>query len=74
MDYVGHGRGDFEKEKVTVSSGVRFRSICAVLLCFLLFLILGLLLYLFWPFNFFQTGADEMDPCMTGTVGAMTVM
>ena len=26
----------------------RFRSICAVLLCFLLFLILGLLLYLFW--------------------------
>ncbi|OLP93534.1 hypothetical protein AK812_SmicGene24556 [Symbiodinium microadriaticum] len=30
------------------------------------------------PFNFFQTGADEMvpapDPCMTGTVGAMTVM
>ena len=26
----------------------RFRSICAVLLCFLLSLLLGLLLYLFW--------------------------
>jgi len=74
MDYVGHGRGDFEKEQVKVASGVRFRSICAVLLCFLLSLLLGLLLYLFWPFNFYQTGADEMDPCMMGTVNTMTVM
>ncbi|OLP93540.1 hypothetical protein AK812_SmicGene24559 [Symbiodinium microadriaticum] len=74
-------RGDFEKEKVTVSSGPlvhqsskeRFKeerpdgtvkSATAE--------VSGL------PFNFFQTGADEMvpapDPCMTGTVGAMTVM
>ncbi|CAE7181022.1 unnamed protein product, partial [Symbiodinium pilosum] len=79
MEFVGHGRGDFEKEKVTVSSGVRFRAVCVAFLCFLLFVILGLLVYLFMPNVFFTPGADEIasatDICtqsmtMQGTVAA----
>ncbi|CAE7938525.1 unnamed protein product [Symbiodinium sp. KB8] len=73
MDYVGHGRGDFEKEKVTVSSGVRFRAVCVFIIGFLLFVIVGLLIYFFMPHFYSPVGAD--DPCQTSpTMDEMTVI
>lgn len=61
MQPVGHGQGEFAKEKVVVRSGLRLRLFCVLSLCFMVLVVLGLLLfYLHDPGP--NIGAAEM-PC-----------
>jgi len=73
MDYVGANLGEFEKEKVSVGGGVRCRSMCLGLLCFLLLLLIGLLIWIFWPMPVAVGGDDPCDGAVT-TYGSLTAI
>ncbi|CAE7584770.1 unnamed protein product, partial [Symbiodinium sp. CCMP2456] len=80
MDYVGHGppskefifrgfkRGEGDRE-------LRFRAICVFFICFLLFVIVGLLIYFFMP-HFFHSpvGADAMAPSSDSAYSKFSVL
>ena len=77
MEMVGHGRGEYEKEKVATVGAWRLRSCCLVLGC--MFLVLGALLALaflnnWWSFDAFDAPQPECLPAILARVDGESLL